>query len=166
MRPFSPASGLLPLRPYEPGEHDPDPDSSPAAQSRPPEVADGQLTLDDLLAELEAERPRPESVPAPSRRLLHRVTTGLLEARTGRRPLAQLDPWLAPVLRRRLRATPPRLDGPRYILRNLHVCRPAEEALELCGTATAQARACAVAARFEHDSGGWVCVAFAVLEPR
>lgn len=160
MQSFSPGGGLLPLSPYEPtGEEDP---------PTRPNVAEGQLTLDDLLAELNAEHPAPrrEPVSAPSRRILHRVMTGLLEVHTGRRPLTQLDAWLTPLVQRRLRAGTPRLDSPRYVLRNIHVCRPAEEALEICATATSHARACAVAARFEHDGNGWRCSSFTVLEPR
>ncbi|WP_007027050.1 Rv3235 family protein [Saccharomonospora iraqiensis] len=157
MHPFSPDSGVVPLKPYEPGHIDDPPD--------PPSVADGQLTLDELLVERYEEERRRSSVTPPGRRLLHRVLTGLLEAYTGRRPLAQLTDWLDPPLYRRLRATVPGNDRPRYVLRNIHVCRPAEEALELCGTATAPTRACAVTARFEHGVHGWLCVSFSVLEP-
>ncbi|OQO92374.1 hypothetical protein B1813_09200 [Saccharomonospora piscinae] len=158
---FQSASGLLPLTPYEPTE----PDDVGGRASV--EVAEGQLTLDDLLTELHAQHAErhEHSIPAPGRRMVHRVLTALLEVYTGRRAASQLDGWLTPTLQRRVRSAP-RAVGIRHVLRNIHVCRPADGALEVCGTAFLDERARALVARFEHGSSGWRCVLFTLLPPR
>ncbi|WP_199432463.1 Rv3235 family protein [Qaidamihabitans albus] len=153
----SSGGGLLPLNPYEPVRHD---DRTPRAA-----VAAGQLSLDDLLAEVPAQRaaaapPRPEL----DRRRLHSLLVALLEVHTGSRPAAQLGPWLAPALQRRLRDSP-RTVGPRYTLRKVHACRPAADAVEACGTAYGGGRALAVVARFQYGDGHWRCTYFGLLDP-
>lgn len=158
MRTFQSDNGLLPLSPYEPAE---------LGDLAKGEIAEGQLTLDDLLAELHAQHPThyERTIPAPGRRMVHRVLTALLEVHTGRRAAAQLDNWLTPTLQRLIR-TAPRAVGTRYVLRNIHVCRPADDALEVCGTAYLNNRARALVARFEHGVTGWRCTLFTMLEPR
>ncbi|EHK81449.1 Rv3235 family protein [Saccharomonospora azurea] len=158
MNAFTSASGLLPLNPYEP---------TGFGERSQGEVAEGQLSLDDLLAELHAHNvARHEyTLSAPGRRMLHRVLTALVEVQAGRRPASQLDGWLSPMLQRRLRARP-RTVSTRYVLRNIHVCRPAEDALEVCGTAHLTDRAYALVARFEHGETGWRCTLFTVLGRR
>lgn len=158
MHAFQSASGLLPLNPYEPTEF---------GERSQGEVAEGQLSLDDLLAELHAENVTRHAytLTAPGRRILHRVLTALIEVQAGSRAASQLDDWLSPVLQRRFRATPRRAST-RYVLRNIHVCRPADGALEVCGTAHLTHRAYALVARFEHDGGGWRCTLFTVLGRR
>lgn len=158
MHAFQSAGGLLPLNPYEPIEF------GERSQS---EVAEGQLSLDDLLAELHAQQLTRHqfTLSAPGRRMLHRVLSALVEVQAGRRAASQLDGWLTPVLQRRLRAMP-RTVSTRYVLRNIHVCRPAEKALEVCGTAHLIDRAYALVARFEHGESGWRCTMFTVLGRR
>lgn len=152
------ASGLLPLTPYEPTDA-----GEPLQRG---DIAAGQLTLDDLITELRAARRTGTGpdIATPGRRMLHRVLAALLEVHTGRRPAGQLDPWLTPLMRRHLRLPSPP-NAVRYVLRHIHVCRPTERALEVCGTAYVHERACAVAARLEHGPHGWRCAAFTVLEP-
>lgn len=159
MHTFAPGYGLLPLTSYEPVRND--------KHLRRMTPAQGQLTLDDLLATLPSARPATATTrsPGPDRRRIHQVLTALLEVHAGRRPAAQLSSWLTPALLHTLR-TRARAGGPRYALRGVHFCLPSDTAMEVCGTAYTSARALAVTARFEHGVNGWRCTSFAVLEPR
>ncbi|MEU6642202.1 Rv3235 family protein [Saccharomonospora sp. NPDC046836] len=128
------------------------------------ELPEGQLTLDDLLAEIPAQLGATPPRPSLDRRRLHRILTALLEVHAGRRPATQLGSWLAPALQRRLRDRA-RTTGPRYTLHKVYLCRPTDKALEVCGTADTGERVLAVAARFEHDDSSWRCTSFTILEP-
>ncbi|EHR52555.1 hypothetical protein SacmaDRAFT_4369 [Saccharomonospora marina XMU15] len=157
MRTNSARSGLLPLTPYEPVDR-----GGPAPG---PVVPEGQLTLDELLEEARQRDADGEPLPELGRRAIHGVLAALLEVHTGRRPLAQLAGWLAPALFHALRVRT-RASATRYALRHIHICRPSEHTVEVCGTAYAYGRASAVAARFEHGEQGWRCTTFTVLATR
>ncbi|PXY26644.1 hypothetical protein DI005_35525 [Prauserella sp. PE36] len=152
----SPLRGLLPLNPYEPAKGR---DASPST-----ELPEGQLTLDDLLADIPAQRAGGRPRPLLERRQLHRVLAAMLEVHAGRRPAVQLGQWLTPALQRRMRERA-RMTGPRYTLHKVYTCRPAESVVEVCGTADTGERVLAVTARFEYRRGNWRCTSFTVLEP-
>lgn len=154
MHTFSPRHGLLPLTPYEPARND----------ATPPVVvpADGQLTIEDALTDVPAQRSPAARRPHLDRQRIHRVLTALLEVRGGRRPATQLATWVTPALLRTIRARA-QADGPRYRLRQVHACHPSDAVVEVCATADTAGRARAVAARFEHGPAGWRCIAFAVV---
>ncbi|PRX49058.1 hypothetical protein B0I33_10391 [Prauserella shujinwangii] len=157
MRMTSPAGGLLPLTPYEPIRYG----DGPAR----PAVPAGQLSLDDLLAEVPAQRtPVPRPRPDLDKRRVHGLLTALLEVYAGGRPATQLGTWLAPPIQRRLRERA-RVVGPRYTLPKVHASRPATGAVEVCGTAHVGRRAVAAVARFQYRAGAWCCTYFGVLEP-
>ncbi|MBK1785722.1 Rv3235 family protein [Prauserella cavernicola] len=153
----SPLRGLLPLNAYEPGKGE--------KPSKPADLPDGQLTLDDLLAEIPAQRPTGRPRPLLQRRQLHHVLTAMLEVHAGRRPAVQLGQWLVPALQHAMRDRA-RVRGPRYTLHKVYTCRPREDVVEVCGTADTGQRVLAVTARFEHRRDSWRCTAFTVLEPR
>lgn len=157
MRTNSARGGLLPLTPYEPVKR--------SSRAPVPEVPSGQLTLDDLLEETRRREAEGRPLPELGRRVIHGVLAALLEVHTGRRPLAQLAGWLAPPLYHALRVRT-RASGTRYRLRHVHICRPSQDTVEVCGTANSYGRASAVAARFERGSEGWRCTSFTVLAPR
>ncbi|PXY21074.1 Rv3235 family protein [Prauserella muralis] len=156
MHTLTPGTGLLPLTPYEPARHG---HPLPAR-----ETTAGQLTLDDLLAEIPPRHKAGQALPVLERRTLHKVLTALLEVHAGRRPVAQLGRWLTPALHRTLRDRC-RTPGQRYTLRRVYSSRPADGAIEACGIAHTGERAFAVTARFEHRAGRWSCTYFGVLEP-
>lgn len=157
MRTNSVRGGLLPLTPYEPAKR--------GGREPGPVVPNGQLTLDDLLEETQRREAAGRPLPELGRRAIHGVLAALLEVHTGRRPLAQLAGWLAPALYHALRVRT-RANGTRYRLRHVHICRPSQDTIEVCGTAHAYGRASAVAARFERGGQGWRCTSFTVLAPR
>lgn len=100
-----------------------------------------------------------------SKNQVERILGALLEVHSGLRPVAQLTPWLSPELSTRMRDETPR-NRPRYQLHSTHLCRSADDSLEVAATTRAQARTVAVTARFERRARHWCCTQFAVLDPR
>ncbi|TVT62275.1 hypothetical protein FNH05_01105 [Amycolatopsis rhizosphaerae] len=144
---------LKPLKPYEPLEQK-------AASADP----GGQLALE--LGSGRREQPRgrdgqDHSAPAQIRAALEAI----LDARSGRRPVSQLQGLTHPRLYRRLALLPP-LKEARFTLRSLRGCRLSPRIYEACGTAHTPSRAFAVTARFERTETGWRCTFFDLVRPR
>lgn len=152
----STATALMPLTGYEPREAG---DGHALVA-----VADGQLTLDELLADIPAPRSAPVSRPELDRRRMHHLLNALLEVHEGRRAVAQLATRLTPELRARLRARS-RAAGPRFTLARIHACHPAVGTVEACGTAHGSGHVLAVVARFQYSLDEWRCTYFALLDP-
>ncbi|GAB2780081.1 hypothetical protein GCM10027199_63980 [Amycolatopsis magusensis] len=106
-------------------------------------------------------RPGP---PVPGRLTLERMVTALLELCCGRRPRAQLRPFVRPDVFAKLTTTTAR----RYTLQTpIQACFPVAGVIETCGTVHGGVRSFAVAARFEATASGWWCVAFDLIgEPK
>ncbi|MFD6796026.1 MULTISPECIES: Rv3235 family protein [Prauserella salsuginis group] len=100
-----------------------------------------------------------------SKNQVERIIGALLEVHGGLRAVAQLTPWLSSELATRMRDDTPR-NRPRYQLQSAHLCRSADDSLEVAATARARARTVAVTARFERRDRQWRCSQFAVLDPR
>ncbi|WP_410653904.1 Rv3235 family protein [Amycolatopsis sp. lyj-112] len=128
---------------------------------------DDQLVLDlPLHGGRLRTAPLPQQVPETlGGRQIGRLLTTILEACDGRRPVIQVRPLLDPALygvlldRRR-----PRPESG-YRPRSLHVCHPADGAIEACATVEHGSRFLALAARFERTESGWLCTRFHLLEP-
>jgi hypothetical protein len=113
--------------------------------SRPPAATTRPLT----------ERP-PGPDPARAAGLIVRTW---LEVRAGRRPLAQLDPLVAPAVLRRLASqlpTHPPAGAPIPLVRRVRASFPSAMACEACVTVLdASGRITAIAVRLERNLGRW-----------
>jgi hypothetical protein len=127
---------------------------------------DDQLML-DLPLPAGRLRPAPRVRPVPEtldRRQVGRRVTTILEACDGRRPAVQVRPILEPSLYGSLLGKGRRTGGS-YVTRSVHLCHPAEGAVEACATVEHGVRFVALAARFQRTSSGWCCTRFHLLEP-
>lgn len=107
--------------------------------------------------------PLPPARPPVPPALLAHVLRHVLEVLDRRRPFDQLR-WVLPPddverLLTRLQSVPP---GGRHVLRSIHTCSPADDALEMCAVVDYRPpegprRVFAAAARFEHDGERWQC---------
>lgn len=89
------------------------------------------------------------------------LLAAIVEALNGRRPVAQLSSYLDPLVRGDIEA---RVRGvirtqPGLQIRSVHLATPACGVVEACGTLTQADRARALAARFEANHPGWLCMA-------
>lgn len=145
---------LKPLQPYEPLEEK-------ITSARP----GGQLTL--RLGPQPGDGTRRmggvQEPAAPAQ--IRSVLEAILDARSGRRPVSQLQSVMHPRLYRRLALLPPLKDD-RFTLRSLRGCRLSPRVYEACGTAHTPSRAFAVTARFERTEKGWRCTFFDLVYPR
>lgn len=98
------------------------------------------------------------------RRQVRRLVTTILEACDGRRPAVQVRPILEPSLYGTLLGNGRRSRGS-YMPRSVHLCHPAEGAVEACATVEHGVRFVALAARFQRTSSGWCCTRFHLLQP-
>lgn len=96
-----------------------------------------------------------------------RLAEALVEAAAGQRPVSQLVRWTTPQVQadlvRRARAVRA-VGGPpsrrvRPQVRSLHLCRPAEHALEVSVHVRHGERSRAVALRLERNGDRWICAA-------
>ena len=93
-----------------------------------------------------------------------RLLVGLIEAASGRRPLAQLSAVMSPSVVWGLAATfesAARLSSPHWIaggtVCNVRACEPASGVGEVCASVEARGRVHAVALRLEERDGRWRC---------
>jgi Family of unknown function (DUF6459) len=90
-----------------------------------------------------------------------RILIAVLEARAGRRPLAQLTPYLSGAVHRGLTADVERHRAPTgapFGIRSIHVCEPADGVAEIAAVLQCGPRYRAIAARLEGLDGRWRCV--------
>jgi hypothetical protein len=123
----------------------------------------GQLTLDLLPARL----PRPRSGDGrPLLPIAHvrTVLTAVLDVRTGRRPVSQVQGWVGAQLYAQLGLWPPLADV-RLTLRSLRGCAVPPSSYEASATATTAARTYALMARFDLQDGVWRCTVFDLIVP-
>lgn len=113
-----------------------------------------------------SRRPGPTG-PNPER-LATLLVTLWLEVRSGRRPLVQLTPLIAPALRRRLIAQLPRGagQGPEGVgrIRRVAVHRPSPTAAEAVVLVESHGRTTALAVRLERHQGAWRAVELSAPE--
>ncbi|TWH20516.1 Rv3235 family protein [Prauserella rugosa] len=121
-------------------------------------------TVERLLLGIPGQRTGRRPREDLSRAQVEHLLVALLEVRSGHRTVAQLGDRVSPALGSRLRAEKSR-KLPRYHLRSAHLCRTADDSLEVAATAWAQSRLLAVTARFECRARRWRCAQFSVLEP-
>ncbi|WP_219420224.1 Rv3235 family protein [Pseudonocardia nigra] len=117
-------------------------------------------TSDVHAAAIVVDLPDAGAVQLPVARMLWLI----FEVINARRPVAQLAGVAAPSVLRYARAA--RLAGrPARVSRllSLRVCRPAEHAVEAAAVVAVDQRHRAVAARFEQEQTGWLCVALRIL---
>jgi hypothetical protein len=86
----------------------------------------------------------------------------VFEVIAGRRPVVQLDGLVSGSVSRYVRAARQARGGV-TVLRSLQLCFPTDGVVEAAAVVRADGRVRAVAAQFEHDDGGWRCVAFRIL---
>ncbi len=98
------------------------------------------------------------------RRQIRRLVTTILEACDGRRPAIQVRPIVDPSLYGML-LDRGRRPGDGYVTRSVHLCHPADGAIEACATVEHGTRYVALAARFQRTRSGWLCTRFHLLEP-
>src|SRR5437660_1448506 len=95
--------------------------------------------------------------PGQVRDLIWRLLCVVLEVLDGRRPIDHLRGTLTPAVFESLRTRCHRTAGRQHRLRTLHTCRPAQGALEICGTVAVSfakhTKAIAIAARVEQRAG-------------
>jgi hypothetical protein len=107
-------------------------------------------------------RPLDERPPGPAPdRLAHLLVQVWLEVRSGRRPLSQLDPLLAPAARRRLAAQLPTRPDPGVPVgrvQRVRSCAPTRDACEASVVVRQGARTTAFAVRLERHRGVWRAV--------
>jgi hypothetical protein len=96
--------------------------------------------------------------------LVVRMVTAILEAHEGRRPPSQVRPLLEAELYQRL-LTGTRPSARPFVVRKVHTCVPAEDAVEACATVHTGTRVFALAARFEKKPSGWRCTSFELVTP-
>ncbi|HJQ45967.1 MAG TPA: Rv3235 family protein [Amycolatopsis sp.] len=140
---------MKPLRPYEPCRN--------GYRFAGPA---GQLTFDLPATRIPRARPATATEPLPASQI-RTVFTAILDARTGVRPLSQLQGLVHPRLYRHLGRSRP-LHGVRFTLKSVRSCRVAPDAYEACGTAHTGRRSYGVVGRFELLEPGrrWRCVLF------
>jgi hypothetical protein len=102
----------------------------------------------------------------PAGETARRLVTSTLEALTGRRPLAQLQPLTSPGVYAALSAgRRPRWcgeGGAPVIVGRIRVCEPVDGVAEVSAVAHRSGRAHAVAARLEGIDGRWRCTALQI----
>lgn len=145
---------LRPLDPYEP-------------QKRPLKVPasapESNHHAGDARTWIPPQAVRAEPEPALSEQWLRFLLNAILETQVGIRALPQLRRFLEAQLYRLLEFSKRRPEI-RLTLGSIQTCRPVVTAVEVCGTVRADTRVLALAARLEHVSGEWICVAFAILD--
>jgi hypothetical protein len=158
-------SCIRPLTPYEPAERT----GTRVTRARVQHSrGDGQLALPLAIG---APAPPGRTPAGPQRnaqldrQFAGRMLTKILEAYQGRRPMVQIQRLLEPELYERLRTAEPPSRQP-CVVRSVHTCRPAANAVETCATVHSGPRAFAVTARFETSESSWLCTRFEILKPR
>jgi hypothetical protein len=92
------------------------------------------------------------------------MVTAILEAHEGRRPPSQVRPLLKRSSTSGFSLVPGRAPG-HFVVRKVHMCVPAEDAVEACATVHIGTRVFALAARFEKKPTGWRCTSFELVTP-
>ena len=104
----------------------------------------------------------PRSLQPDPARLAALLARTWLEVRSGRRPFAQLSPYLAPAAARRLQAQlSPRMGGAvgaAARIRRVVTCQPAPRVHEACVLLEQDGRTTALAVRLERHRGVWRAV--------
>jgi hypothetical protein len=147
------SAALKPLKPYEPYRD----------LHRFVDVG-GQLALDLLPMGDPSARAADELDPPLPLSHVRSVVGAILEVRTGRRPLGQLQGLVHPRLYRQLGMWT-QIKGIRFTLKSVRGCRLTSETYEVSGTAHTPTRAYAVMARFELTEPGWRCTFFDLITP-
>jgi hypothetical protein len=126
--------------------------------------AGGQLTLDLLPARL--PRPRAGAGGRTALPLTHvrSVLNAVLEVRTGRRSLSQVQGMVGAQLYTQLALWPP-LKDVRLTLKSLRGCAVPPSSYEASATAVTATRTYALMARFDLLDGGWRCTLFDLIAP-
>lgn len=124
----------------------------------------GRLTLDLLPARL--PRPRAgDSRPLLPMTHIRSVLNAVLDVRTGRRPLSQVQGWVGAQLYAQLGLWPPLTDV-RLTLKSLRGCAVPPSSYETSGTAATAARTYALLARFDLQDAVWRCTVFDLIVPQ